>query len=578
MRNRLLSISLLSGLAVIGFVLFDELLNLDHDPGWGEGCIFILIFGVFISLCSLYYFRDTERLRSLSRKIQLLISRISKHNIDPVSRKPVQNYLFVIPSLFTVILFYALLVSSGNGDQRGTTTYYYANLADAFLNGNLHLPIQPPPSLLAAANPYDLSARVGIEIPVDLSLYKGKFYMYWGPVPALILAVIHPLFPQPIGDFFLAFVFGIGIFLAQSLLLLAVWDRYFCALPKWTLPLSILLGGLTGPSILLRHYDDHARIYEAAIAGGQFFLMGGLLMAFTAIARPSIPNWRLASAGLLWAMAIGTRHILTAPIGFMTILTAFWLIKADKSFTTKTVKLVSLGLPLALGLAGLGWYNWARFGSVTETGFFYEMAGVDIQKHYTELFSRSYIIQNLYNYLFNPPGFMSRFPFASMLMGSKNLDLPFYTVPKFYHAQPITGLSCIFPFAVFAFVPLIALLSNLLKRKSAEILLGDNDHGLLVWTILNLSGSFLIAFCLLMGFFWAGMRYMGDFIPPLTVLSALGFWQGYRFPAQNTLAKNLYNLSGIILATISILVSTLLAISTNSGLVNLIIRSFPVLK
>jgi hypothetical protein len=477
----------------------------------------------------------------------------------------------MIPSLLGIILFYAWLASADSGDRPGTTTYYYASLAEGFRNGNLYLPIQPDPRLLALDNPYNLLARAelarsGVETPIDLSFYGGNFYLYWGPVPALLLATIQLFFSQqPIGDFFLAFIFGVGILLALSLLLLIIWDRYFHTLPKWTLYLSILLAGPPWAAGLLRYEHDHARVYEAAIAGGQFFLISGLLMAFTALARPSISNWRLVSAGLLWVLAIGSRHILVAPICFMIILTAFWIVRTNVSSSSKFVKFISLGLPLALGAIGLGWYNWARFGSIAETGFSYALAGVDLQEHYTELFSRSYMTQNLYNYLLNPPSFMSIFPFVSMLKGSKNLILPFYTGPKFYYAQPMTGLLYIFPFAVFAVIPLIVLLSNLFKGNSAEKSGEDNDHRILAWIAFDLSGSFLIAFSLLMIFFWAGMRYMGDFLPVLSVLSLLGFWQGYRSTTNKTLTKNLYTLSGVILAGVSIFMSILLAISTVQG-------------
>jgi hypothetical protein len=63
-----------------------------------------------------------------------------------------------------------------------------------------------------------------------------------------------------------------------------------------------------------------------------------------------------------------------------------------------------------------------------------------------------------------------------MLKGSENPILPFYSVPKFYYAQQITGLLFMFPFAVFALVPLFAFLPNLFKGKSAKILLGDNNQ------------------------------------------------------------------------------------------------------
>jgi hypothetical protein len=497
--------------------------------------------------------------------------------------KPVQNYLFVIPSILGVIIFYTWFVSAGSGYRNGTTTYYYAQLAGTFLQGNLHLTMKPDPYLLALDNPYDPLARkeieeLGIVIPVDFSFFQGKYYMYWGPVPALLLATLQLFSNEPIGDFVLAFTFSIGIFLTQSLLLIAIWDRYFYTLPKWALHLSILLIGSTLPIALLRHYDDYARIYEAAIAGGQFFLISGLWVAFTAINKPSIPNWRLALAGLLWALGIGTRHILAVPIGFFIMLTAFWLVRINASIFEKTAKFISLGLPLALACVGLGWYNWARFGSIAETGLSFALAGVNLRDHSAEIFSSSYVFPNLYNYLLNPPALISKFPYISMLQGSENPILLFYAVPEFYYAQQITGLLYLFPFGVFAAGLLFVFFLNLFQGKLAKILLEGNNYRSLAWIKLMLSGAFLIAFLPLTAYFWVGTRFLGDFIPAMTILSAVGFWLGYQFSAHKPFVKRLYILFGIILAGVSILISTLLAISTDAGLIDLIVYNFPLLN
>ena len=491
-----------------------------------------------------------------------------KHKAKP--KGVVQNYLAVIPALLVLILFYVWLASTTSGSHTGTTTYYYAYLSEGFIHGNLYLPIQPDPALLAIDNPYDLSARIRLEesgsvTPVDFSLYGGHFYLYWGPVPALILTVFKLFSQQPIGDFFLAFVFGVGLLLAQSSLLLALWNYNFHTLPTWFLYFVIFLVGLIWPSGLLRHDSDHARIYEAAIIGGQFFLISGLWMAFTALTKPSISYGRLLLSGVLWALAIGSRHLLLAPICFMTLPTALWILRSNIGSAAKFGRLLSLGLPLTLGGIALGWYNWARFGSVTETGFMYALAGVDLQKHSTELFSLSPIIQNLYNYLLNPPGFVSTFPFLSMIKGAKNLILPFSTGPDFYYAQPITGLFYVFPFAVFAVVPLILVVSNRIKEVQVRGLIERSRYGLLVWLIFSLSSSLLIVFLLLMFFFWAGMRYSGDFVPLLTTLSALGFWQGYLSQSHKPVTKKIYVIVGIALASVSIVTSVLLAISTVYG-------------
>lgn len=498
-------------------------------------------------------------------------------------KQPVRNYLLVIPSLFVVILFYTWYVTSGGGNQSGTTTIYYAYLAEAFLNGDLHLALNPTPQLLALDNPYDVAARIelkrsGVVTPMDFSLYKEKFYIYWGPVPAILLAAIQVVSDALISDFILAFTFGLGIFLVQSFLLLSVWEHYYYTLPRWMLPLSIFLGGSIWPIVLLRHYDDYARIYQAAIGAGQFFLLSGIFAAFTAITKPSVSTGRLVLVGSLWTLAIGTRHALVAPVALMVLVIGFRLLRTTQSITEKTMKFTMLCLPLALGGAALSWYNWARFGSVAETGFSYALAGLDIQKHQTELFSASYIFPNLYNYLIHPPVWMQNFPFVAMLEGREGSLMAFQPVPEFYNAQPIAGLMYVFPFSVFAAVPFFACLANLFKRKPSEILPEDTHDRPLTWLALLLSSSFMTAFSLLLIFFWAATRYLSDFIPALIVLSVIGFWQGYQLSAHKAWTKHLYVLTGIFLAGISILLSTLLAISLDPGLVELITGTLAFLR
>jgi hypothetical protein len=490
-----------------------------------------------------------------------------KHKIKPA--KTTQNHLFIIPVFVGIILFYIWLSISGSAKNPGATSYYYSYLADAFLDGNLYLAWQPDPLLLAMDNPYDPQAREELGkkqdmfTPGDFSLYEGKFYLYWGPVPGLLLAAIQFFLPSsPVDDSFLAFAFGIGILFVQSLLILTIRDYSFPTLPKWILGMSIVLAGLTWPIALLRSYNDHARIYQAAIAAGQLFLISGLLMVFTAIARPTTSSWRLALAGFFWVLAIGSRHLLVVPIFFMCTLTTLWIIRGSIEFAAKVIKLISLSLPLVIGGAGLGWYNWARFDSITETGFSYALSGTNLQKHSSELFSGLNIIPNLYNYLFSTPGFTSKFPFVSMLQRSESISLPFYRSPEYYYAEPIIGLIYLFPFVAFAIIPLVRLLSKQPEGNRGTYLFRSEGHRLLAWMTANLTISSFMSFLLITFFFWAGMRYLGDFLPLLTVLSVIGFWQGYQLSDQGSGKNTLYILTGIILASISIIMGILLPIST----------------
>jgi hypothetical protein len=175
--------------------------------------------------------------------------------------------------------------------------------------------------LLALSNPYDPAAREGIKAPLDLALYNGKFYLYWGAAPALLVAIIKPLFPGQISDSYLLFAFIVGIFLSQFLVIMYIWERFFPGISKWLVLLSIFIAGLINPTLWLL---SQPKIYETAIAGGQFFFIAGLLSVFTALDCPNPSGWRLAMAGIFWSLAVGTRSVLVFPIAFMTLMVVIW--------------------------------------------------------------------------------------------------------------------------------------------------------------------------------------------------------------------------------------------------------------
>src|SRR5262249_45010424 len=65
----------------------------------------------------------------------------------------------------------------------------YAPLGEAFLHGQTSLLERPAPELLALPNPYDCEANRPYRLH-DRSLYQGRYYLYWGPVPALLAAAV----------------------------------------------------------------------------------------------------------------------------------------------------------------------------------------------------------------------------------------------------------------------------------------------------------------------------------------------------------------------------------------------------
>ena len=62
----------------------------------------------------------------------------------------------------------------------------YNLLAKGYLSGHLSLSILPAPELLALPDPYDPIANARLRI-WDATLFKGRYYLYFGPTPALLL-------------------------------------------------------------------------------------------------------------------------------------------------------------------------------------------------------------------------------------------------------------------------------------------------------------------------------------------------------------------------------------------------------
>lgn len=531
------SIFLIISTLLLGMAIFAREVGLDPNPGWGKGRIALLFIALLVAL------------------IPWLLRRRS------AAEQPARTDLFVFPVLLLVIGIYFWFTSVSHD----LTSRYYYLLATSFRSGELSLPLNPDPALLELPNPYDPAARQGIKVPQDVSLYKGKFYLYWGPAPAFLLAVAGPLLPGKIGEVYILFISICGIFLSQYLLIMYLWQRFFPQIPRWMFVLSIAFAGLANPALWLL---CQPKLYEAAIAAAQFFFISGLACAVFALSRKPVSNGGLAVAGTLWALAVGTRLVMVFAVFFMTLMMIYWIFRINRPSLLKFAGgLVPLGVPLFIGAAGLAWYNWARFGSIAETGFTYQLAGPYLQKHLNELFLPGYIFQNLYNYVLNPFAVKASFPFLYPVRG---IIKPIFgwQLPPFYVAQAVTGILCAVPFTVFAFVPIAASVRQFFRKNQATDASEESAGLSLPWITTSLLGSFAFPFLSLLAFFWAAMRYAEDFMPALLLLSILGFWHGYQVLSHTSGRGKMYTVLGLILAGLSILTGIFLALSiySNNGL------------
>ncbi|UCF61237.1 MAG: hypothetical protein JSV37_00755 [Anaerolineaceae bacterium] len=604
------------GTAMIGLAILATRLGIDHDNVWGLRRLSLFIVGVlllFLSTLLLSYEGVFLRLDDWKKRISGFLSHlrgvflgssivrffvgyINKFTTrfgtviyripfvkllvdkfgDQIQRitrlfrnSPVIQYLsaskerkarLVSWSLFAVIvLIYVWLVSVGRWTNWPGTTDYYEMLANAFHHGQTHLRIDPDTRLLELPDPYDYEARKHIPIPWDVVLYEGKFYLYWGPVPGLILAGLRFVIPHEIGDEYLVFGFVTGLLFFSVHLILAIWHDIFHDSPWWIVVPGVLVAGLGNPIPWLL---TRPAVYEAAISSAQFFLIAGIYWAFTALRCTKPVKWRLLLAGTCWALAVASRITLVMAIAFMIWMVLFRICKTTPKVRTSHRNVwasVALISPLVLGVIGLGWYNYVRFGSLAEFGFRYALTLENYYQRYGITLSNSYIVYNLFNYLVNSFRFLPVFPFVKPIWGKHHIWLYNKWAPEHYHVEQVAGILITTPYVLFAIIPIIILLWKIFGGRSVQSSIGSDPCASEIsasenWLITALMGAVVLAFFPLLIFLYSTMRYLADFIPILALLAIIGSFQGSRITSR----RKIFQRSFITILTLTALISSLL--------------------
>jgi hypothetical protein len=159
--------------------------------------------------------------------------------------------------------------------------HYYNALVSNMLRGRLCLDIQPDSSFLSLKNPYDFHERmrtVGWAYS-DLSYFNGKFYLYFGLTPIVVLYLPFRLLTgRYLPDYAAATILALAaIVFAVLLLRLLVRNKWLTSTSCWVQPRgAVVVLGLCSlvPFILRRPV-----MYEVAGLGGACFSTGGLLLA-----------------------------------------------------------------------------------------------------------------------------------------------------------------------------------------------------------------------------------------------------------------------------------------------------------
>ena len=522
---------IVAGAIIVCLALLAPQIGLDNDAGWGRGRIALLSLGVALLIVGaiLHHFGDslTRSWGGVTTSIERLIDRNGRIILASVA------------ALVLVLTAYLWFIRLGERDALKSYDYY-VELTYGFKNGHLYLEQTPTDRLLSLGNPYDFYLRKEKNIedfPWDVSLYKGRFYIYWGPVPAILIMVFDRARLAQIGDFHLALAFACGLFLYMTLLVSTIWQKFYKNAPVWLLWFLLIVIGFATPTTIMMYKSE---IYDAAIFGCQFFFIGGCYWAFRSMLNGKLKIGLLA-ASVHWALAVGTRVIILPAVVFAAGLTLAFIYR---SFSLRTIKelmpsFIAIALPLMMAGIGLAYYNYARFEDIFEFGITYQLANVDYTNfHGSFSFSFYRIYENLKLYFLYPIEIRSRFPY---------LNMEEYIVSN----ARMAGLLYVSPFIVLVF-PII----RLLKGIGKEIVYDPLEN----WLYLMLAGSGLISFFLLMSFYFVAMRYNQDFMPAFLGSIAIQIGMGYELLEKKPLLRNGLIFVVVLLGIITIVANFLLAV------------------
>ena len=323
----------------------------------------------------------------------------------------------------------------------------YQMLAESLKEGRFFLKEEPPLALQKMENPYDYEYRnqvmgqSGEWYKWDHAYFNGKYYVYFGVVPAALLYFPYYLFTGTHLHNYQAVFFFALLFLAGTMgVVHGLIRKWF---PRTSLGMWFLLmeGLFTGSGII--YMAKRPDLYTVPILAGLAFGMLGLWFFLLAGQAKQASCKYLAAGSLFLALVAGCRPQLFVFTFAALLLLGRRLVWAGHEGT-------AFSLPMLLVAAVLMYYNYSRFGSVFDFGANYNLTFNDMRRRGFQ-FDR--IPLGIMAYLFQPIRMGVNFPFVeavyfdSQYMGvtiqeatygglfKRNLFAWFGLLPVFLHKE-----------------------------------------------------------------------------------------------------------------------------------------------
>jgi hypothetical protein len=365
---------------------------------------------------------------------------------------------------------------------------YYQLLTEALLSGRTYLNLEPDPRMKTLPDPW--AGAQGVPRAHDATYYDGRYYIYFGMGPVLVLLGPWRLLTGTyLRDGTATGLFCTAGFILAALFYLRCKRRYFPGIPPmWTFLGVLVLGAGT----FIPYVVSSARIYEVPITCAFAFCMlsaHAILSAAAADRSRARILWTLA-ASTAWGLAVASRpnYVFGFIALWITTGLIFWRIRRESRPSSTAWLWIAAVAPAVLVCAGIGLYNYARFANPLEFGTTYQLSAMDMRR--TRLFALSNVGQSLREYLFNGVHRYAYYPFVN-----QETDV-FGVIPW----SPFSLLALGLPFAA------------LLRRTR------DN-----VWfpALGFLAAASLCNFAALLPLPFANERYEIDFLPSVTLVALL---------------------------------------------------------
>lgn len=271
-----------------------------------------------------------------------------------------------IPVRLFVIFIVIYGLTAGISLGRHSLAPHFVYLAESFLHGHLDLLHVPDP-------------------PYDLTLFAGRWYVSFPPLPALLMLPLVAICGLAVSDVAFSVVLGA----ANVSLFYAVLSRLGTWNPRFKTWLCVLLG-LGTP------------LWYCAALGSVWYTAHVAAVTCLCLYALEVTGRNRPLLAGLW---LGLGFLARAPVLFAFPLSLVIGLRQARDVRYRAHRLFSFVLGTVPALLGQAAYNWARFGDPLEFGYHWmNSPGPLLERQVTwGQFSLHFLPENLYTMLIRPP-------------------------------------------------------------------------------------------------------------------------------------------------------------------------------